>query len=445
MPIIMKFGGTSVGSPESISNVLKIVKSRLKKDPIVVVSAVSKVTDMLLGKARDSEKGSQDTSGIEKRHYEIMEKLGVDKSVIDDELRGLRETFAKIAKEGLNRRMLDLVASFGERMSSKIVAAYLSNNGIKARALFSYDIGFVTDSNFTDAGLDDATYENLKKNVLLNERGIVNVITGFIAKDRKGSVTTLGRGGSDFTAAIIGAAVDAEMVEIWTDVDGIMSADPRIVKNPVSIDEVSFSEAAELAYFGAKVLHPKTMLPAMDKNIPVAVLNTHNPDHKGTIIRKRLAKNGSVFKAISSKKNITTIRIVSSRMLGSYGFMARLFQLFNRYKIAVDVISTSEVSVSITVEGKENINYLIEELEKIGKVDVHKDRAIVCVVGRGMRDRPGAAGKIFTVCGNEGINVEMISKGASQVNISFVVKNEDADKAVIALHRELIEKDAFKK
>lgn len=438
MAIVMKFGGTSVGSSQSISNVFEIVMSRLQKNPIVVVSAVTKVTDMLLQKARDAEKGSIDISEIEKKHFTIMDELGIEHSVIEEELSGLKNSLSTIAKNGPSKKMLDNVSSFGERMSSKIVAAYLTKKGIPARALFAYDIGFVTNSNFTEAELDDVTYENLKNNPSLNEKGIVNVVTGFIAKDHKGSITTLGRGGSDFTAAIIGAAVNAELVEIWTDVDGIMTADPKIVSNAKSIDEISFSEAAELAYFGAKVLHPKTLLPAMEKNIPVAVLNTHNPSHKGTTIRKK-SDVGNIFKAISSKKNITTIRTVSSRMLGSHGFMARLFQIFNKHRIAIDMITTSEVSVSLTVDTEENLNYLVEDLEKISKVEVKKDRAIICVVGKGMRDRPGSAGKIFTVCGNNGINVEMISKGASQVNISFIVRNEDADKTVIALHKELIE------
>ncbi|MCX6707089.1 MAG: aspartate kinase, partial [Candidatus Woesearchaeota archaeon] len=362
MAIVMKFGGTSVGSSLSINNVFEIVMSRLQKNPIVVVSAITKVTDMLLQKTKDAEKGDVDISEIEKRHFTIMDELGMDHSVISEELDGLKNSLSAIAKNGLNKKMLDNAASFGERMSSKIVAAYLTKKGIPARAVFAYDIGFVTDSNFTDAELDDVTYDNLKKNPLLNEKGIVNVVTGFIAKDHKGSITTLGRGGSDFTAAIIGAAVNAELVEIWTDVDGIMTADPRIVSNAKSIEEISFSEAAELAYFGAKVLHPKTLLPAMDKNIPVAVLNTHNPSHKGTTIRRK-SVIGDVFKAISSKKNVSTIRIVSSRMLGSHGFLARLFQIFNKHKIAIDMIATSEVSVSVTAETQENLNYLAEDLE----------------------------------------------------------------------------------
>jgi aspartate kinase len=175
----------------------------------------------------------------------------------------------------------------------------------------------------------------------------------------------------------------------------------------------------------------------MEKNIPVAVLNTHNPSHKGTTIRRK-SVIGDVFKAISAKKNVNTIRIVSSRMLGSHGFLAKLFQTFNKHKIAIDMISTSEVSVSVTVETQENLNYLLEDLEKIGKVEIKKDKAIICVVGKGMRGKPGVAGMIFSVCGSNNINIEMISKGASEVNIGFVVKNEDADKAVIALHRELI-------
>ncbi|PIN86386.1 hypothetical protein COV19_05200 [Candidatus Woesearchaeota archaeon CG10_big_fil_rev_8_21_14_0_10_44_13] len=437
----MKFGGTSVGSVAAVQNVHKIVKERLDKAPIVVVSALSGITDALIKSAKDAEQGRIDDSAIRKKHNDLLKGLGLDDGLVDDELSELLEVLKTIAEEGLTKRSLDHVQSFGERMSSKIVAAYMTKKGMNARALNSYDVGLVTDSNFTEAEIDSCSYENLKKNPLLKEKGIVNVVTGYIAKDHKGDITTLGRGGSDFTAAIIGAALDAEEVQIWTDVDGILTSDPKIVKNAVTIDEISFEEAAELAYFGAKVVHPKTIIPATENNIPVLVLNTHNPSHKGTRIVKsaRDAEHG-IFKAISSKKNVTIIRIVSSRMLGVYGFLAVIFDIFRNHKIAVDMVSTSEISVSVSVGSKDDIGPLIEDLEKIGSIEVRKKRAIVCIVGKGMKNIPGVSGKIFSVCGDEKINVEMISQGASQVNMGFIVDEGDADRIVVALHRELIEK-----
>ena len=440
----MKFGGTSVGSAKSIRGVLSIVKSKLEKNPIVVVSAVGGITDKLLQKARDAEHGNTNISEIEQKHIEIIRELKIDESVLSKEFGELEAALQKISSSGLSKKLLDLVASFGERMASKIVAEYFNANGVKARALFAYDIGFRSDSNFTDAELDPITYENLKNEPLLKEKGVVNVVTGFIAKDRKGDITTLGRGGSDFTAAILGNGIDAEIIEIWTDVNGILTADPRIVSAAMPIDEISFSEAAELAYYGAKVLHPKTILPAVEKNIPVAVLNTHNPSHKGTTIRKADV-GGKVFKAISAKKNVSVIRIVSSRMLGAYGFLAKIFDIFNSKRIAVDVVATSEVSISLTVDSKTDLSKALEELKEFGKISVTPDMAIICVVGRGMRNLSGAAGNIFSTIGAQKINIEMISQGASQVNVTFVVKNSDADKAVIALHKELIESDIGKR
>ncbi len=440
MAIVMKFGGTSVGSAESIKNVRDIISSRLDRNPIVVVSATGGTTDMLISEARQAEKGKADCSEIEEKHSRIIRELGLEQGLVDSELRELREALAEISESGLNKRMLDLVQSFGERMSSRIVAAFLSKEGITSRALAAYDIGFRTDSGSTDAGIESCTYESLKKNSLLAEKGIVNVVTGFIAKDRRGDITTLGRGGSDLTASVLGAAIGAEEIQIWTDVDGIMSADPKIVENARSIREISFAEASELAYFGAKVVHPKTLLPAMEKDIPVVVMNTHNHGHQGTVIRKKPEKQ-EVFKAVSSKKNVTIMRIVSSRMLGAHGFLARVFEIFNRHRIIIDMISTSEVSVSVTVDNTENLSHAVEEIERIGKVEVKEDMAIICVIGKGMKHLPGVAGKIFTVCGMEDIRVEMISQGASQVNLSFIVGDEDADNTVLALHKALIEEN----
>ena len=443
MAIVMKFGGTSVGSAERINQACDIILSHLEQRPVVVVSAVGGITDRLIAAANDAAKGSYDLSLITDKHHTILKDLCLDETIVDKELAELKKTYDTIISEKrVSKKMLDVVVSFGERMSAKIVAANLNRRGKTAQALRAYDIGFITDSNFTDAELLPETYDNLKKNPELNKKKIINVVTGFIAKDKDGNITTLGRGGSDFTAAIIGAGIDAEEIQIWTDVDGILSADPRVVKNAISIPTISFAEAAELAYFGAKVLHPKTILPAMQKEIPVVVLNTGNPNHKGTTIVKHVEEDATsnVFAAISSKKNITIIRIVSSRMLNAHGFLAKIFEVFKKHEVVVDMVATSEVSVNVTISNTEKLDNLVKELKRFSKIEIKSERAIICVVGRRMKGVLGITGKILTICGDEGINVEMISQGASQVNFSFVVKNEDADRSVIALHKELIER-----
>lgn len=435
--IVMKFGGTSVGNAERIANVADIIKSNIDRKPVVVVSAVTKITDALirLGKECAQNKGDETFESIKKTHCEILEKLGIDKNLLDDDLDDLENLVVEIKSEkNIDAKRLDEIQSFGERMSSKIVAAQLNKIGIGAKAFNSYELGFLTDSEFGNAEPLEIAYQHLKKNI--QEFKIVPVITGFIGKTEQGEITTLGRGGSDYTAAVVGAAINASEIQIWTDVNGIMSTDPKIVGNARTIDKVSFAEASELAYFGARVLHPKTILPAMKKNIPVKVLNSFNPKNEGTAILNKVHRNSSVVKAIACKKNILLINIDSTRMLGAFGFLARLFDIFKIHKKSVDVVSTSEVSVSLTLDNEENMNKIIEELEEIADVEVIRNKAIICLVGEGMRHTPGIAGRTFAAIGRNNINIEMISQGASEINITFIVDGNDAYKAVNVLHEE---------
>ncbi len=431
--IVMKFGGTSVGSPEMIKRAAEIVKSHASRKPVVVVSAFAKVTDSLMNLAHAALNNSHDTGGIRKRHYDIMEGLGIDKSLISHELEELEALIKGISllKE-LTPRTLDLLMSFGERMSAKIVAEYFSKSGLNARACNSYDTGFVTDSNFGNADVLPETEANIR-DFFRNSTGFVPVVTGFIAKNANGEVTTLGRGGSDYTASIIGAAISAEEIQIWTDADGIMTADPKIVKNARSIDFISYEEAAELAFLGARVLHPKTILPAIEKNIPVRTLNTYNPGHKGTTILRETGKSHCIT-SIACKKGIKVINIHSPKMLFAAGFMHKIFRIFDELKISVDMVSTSEVNVSVTIDGKYGTEKLVKELENMADVDVRNNRASISVVGTNIDSTSGIAGKIFSSLGNKNINVEMISSGASKINESFVVKEEDADDAVRTIH-----------
>lgn len=435
--IIMKFGGTSVGSSDRIRNTCNIVKSNIKKKPVVVVSAVTKMTDALIRLAKECVSGAHQGTlkQIEDTHNKILDELGINRSLLNTELKNLRQLSGETAKNGNDdAKTLDHFQSFGEQMSSKIAAAQLNKIGVKAKAFNSWELGFLTDSEFGNAEPLDVAYTSLKGKI--KKLNAVPVVTGFIGKTEEGEITTLGRGGSDFSAAIIGAAIDAEEIQIWTDVDGMMSTDPKIVPGARTLSTVSFAEASELAYFGAKVLHPKTILPAMKKNIPVRVLNSFNPKGKGTTIVNKAVKSKETVKAIACKNNTTLINVDSSRMLGSHGFMARIFYIFDKFRKSIDVISTSEVSVSLTLDDDEDIDDIIKELREFSNVEISRNKSIVCVVGEGMRHTTGLAGRTFTAMGKNNINIEMISQGASEINITFIVDSRDAAKAVQVLHKE---------
>jgi len=436
--IVMKFGGTSVGDADRISNAADIIKSNVEKKPVVVVSAVSGITDKLLELANNVSQGKEDEifNNIKDVHYEILRNLELENSLIEKDIEELSKIIneIKIDNKKVGNKVLDSVQSFGERMSSKIVAAHLNNIGIKAQAFNAWDLGFVTTDEFGNSEPLKETFNNLNSNI--KKLNVVPVITGFIGKTKNGEITTLGRGGSDYTAAIVGSAINTDEIQIWTDVDGIMSADPKIVSNAKTLREVSFAEASELAYFGARVLHPKTILPAMKKNIPVRVMNSINPENNGTTILNKSNKIEQVVKAIAYKKNIILVNVASSRMLGAYGFLSRLFAVFNKYKKSVDVISTSEVNVSLTIDNEENVDGIVDELKEIASVKVLKNKAIIAIVGEGMGQTPGISGRIFTALGKNKINIEMISQSALEINISFIVDGNDGENAVKVLHEE---------
>ena len=434
--IIMKFGGTSVGGANEIKNVANIVKSNIDKKPVVVVSAVKGTTDKLIELSYKSSEGKSEDlfDSIKDAHYEILEKLSLDKNLLEKDFESLGYAIKKFNGKDIDAKALDAFQSFGEQMSSKIVAAQLIKTGVKAQAFNSWDLGFLTNSDFGNAEPLEESFNNLNKNI--KKLNLVPVITGFIGKTKNGEITTLGRSGSDYSAAIIGSAIDADEIQIWTDADGIMSADPRIVSNAKTLKTVSFAEASELAYFGAKILHPKTILPAVKKNISVRVLNTFNPEGRGTLILNDFEKSKQIVKSITSKKNVILIHVDSKRMLGAYGFLARLFDVFYKYKQSIDVVSTSEVSVSLTVDNEKNLNDIALDLKGIADVKILKNKAVICVVGEGMKHTPGVAGKIFSILGKNNINIEMISQGASEINITFIVDGKDAENAIKLLHEE---------
>jgi len=445
MAVVMKFGGTSVEDATAIDRAAQIVCSRLAQDPIVVVSAMAKVTDQLVAMARaagggDRESALQLSRAVRERHYtaasellgtsvfgELHGELEADFDSLDDLLRGIS------AVGELTPRTTDNVLSFGERLSSKLVTAAFRSRGLKAALVDSREC-IVTDANHTKAvpQMDD-TNDNLRVRLRpMLEKKRVPVMGGFIAATREGLTTTIGRGGSDFSAAIIGAALDAERIEIWTDVDGMKTTDPNLCPDALRIVTIGFEEAAELAYFGAKVLHPATLLPAIQKNIPVLVLNSRNPENAGTRITARAPHCRSTFKAIAAKKRITIVDVVATRMLGAHGFLKAIFDVFDRHRCAVDVVATSEVSVSLTVDSNEAIPAIAADLEKLADVKYSGRNAIVCLVGEAIRDTAGVAAKVFSALGD--INVRMISQGASEINITFVIDEGDVPEAVRRLH-----------
>ena len=441
----MKFGGTSVEDAAAIDRVAGIVKSRLPQRPFVVISAMAKVTDQLLAMAAAAGRGEREEAleicrALRERHYttagELLETgLHTDlHSELGAEFDSLEELLRGIAAVGeLTPRTSDYVVSFGERLSSMIAAPAFLARDIPATLLDARQL-IITDAQHSRAvpqvgEINDRLQDRVRP---LIERGRVPIMGGFIGATLEGVQTTIGRGGSDFSAALVGAGLDADRIEIWTDVDGMKTTDPRICADARRIKVISFEEAAELAYFGAKVLHPATVLPAVEKNIPVLVLNSRNPANEGTRIVSRAPRSRSLFKAIAAKNRITIVEIVAARMLMAHGFLAKVFDIFARHRCAVDVVSTSEVSISLTVDSNEAIPQIAADLEQLAFVKYSGRKAIVCLVGENIRETAGVAAQVFDAIRN--INVRMISQGASEINLTFVIDEADVPEAVRRLH-----------
>ena len=336
----------------------------------------------------------------------------------------------------ISKRSRDYLVSFGERMSVRMMAAYLESQGIPAKFYDAWDIGIISDSNFMAAELLDEVWENIPAHLNAYKNGqddCIPIVTGFIAKDVKGNITTLGRGGSDLTATMIGAAMRAEEVQTWKDVDGILTTDPRVVKEAKPVPEVTYEEAQELAMFGAQVLHPRSMLPVRKTGTPVRVKNSYNITSPGSIIVEKHTGKVPPVCAITTVKNVTLIDIQSSRMLGAAGFLAHIFNNFLKWNISIDVIATSEVSVSLTVNTKQDLSGLIADLEQASEVTVKTGKAIVTIICDAAHSSAILASG-FDALADEGINVQMISQGASKVNISIIVDQDEAERAVKILH-----------
>jgi aspartate kinase len=451
--IVLKFGGTSVGDAESIKRTASIVASRRDRKPIVVVSAMAGVTNALIAIGEQASKGHligavRSVEAIRARHLEQAEKLlgsteecadvCGEMSALCDELAHLAEALSTLGDT--TPRSLDMVASFGEQLSSILCVAAFKLEGLPATHVDARHV-MITDDQFTRAepqpdAIAEATRAHLLPEVTA---GRIPTLGGFIGSVKgKGTTTTLGRGGSDYSASLIGAAIRAEAIEIWTDVDGMLTADPRVVKGAKLIDKIGFDEASELASFGAKVLHPNTIAPAVRLGIPVLILNSRRPEGTGTVITFEAPRRA--VSAIAGKNDVTLIRVGSPRMLLTDGFMRALFEIFARHKMSIDVVATSEVSVSVTIDDASRLPGLLPDLRELGDVAVERNRGIVAVVGAALREGGAHMSRAMSALGD--VSVHILSLSATGINLTIVVDGDQVNPAMQRLHAEFFGKDA---
>ena len=442
--IVMKFGGTSVEDAAAIDRSCSIVGERISRKPLVVVSALGGATNGLLeagGLAARGEvvKATEIINKLEGRHTELLPTTA-------EEFTRLRELLKALGAIGeFSLRTQDLIASYGEALSSLIFLDRMKRQGFDAVHIDARKC-LVTDEHFGKAApLMEPTAARLEAAARSHlNAGKVVVMGGYIGATQSGITTTLGRGGSDYSAAIAGAALNAEEIQIWTDVDGMMTTDPRIVPSAWKVREISFDEASELAYFGAKVLHPLTVLPAVEKNIPVFILNSRKPKGTGTRITKDARPCKNVIKSIACKRGITVVTVSSSRMLMAHGFLKALFEVFDRHRTSVDMVATSEVSVSLTLDNVSKLDAIVEDLKTLGDVEVNPKAALICLVGNNLKYTPGVARRAFGSIAD--INILMVSHGASNINFSFIVDENDANLAIQKLHADFfseVDPDVF--
>lgn len=440
--IVLKFGGTSVQNAEAIKNVVSIVQSRQGRR-IVVVSALAGVTNKLVDiiKCLNNENLSEAlkfSNDLLELHIKTAKDLKLKSGVTEyikskiSELQNLLNALDVLGE--ISPKSKDMILSYGELLSSVIVFETFRKTTGKVGFIDIRNI-LKTDSNYNEANVNFKETKKNAENILipLFENSDTIITQGFIASNLQGFTTTLGRGGSDYSASILASVLKAEKLEIWTDVDGILTSDPRIVQDTLLIRELSYTEASELAFFGAKVLHPKTIYPAIKDEIPVWVLNTFNPDKSGTKILSK-AVNKKMIKAIAFRKGIIVININSNRMLGAFGFLSSVFDIFRKYETSVDLVTTSEVSISLTIDDAKNLDLIIKDLKKFSSIEVQKKQAIISAIGEGIKNTSGIAARFFNVL--KGINISMVSLGASEVNLSIVLSEADLEKALKLLHKE---------
>ena len=448
--VVQKFGGTSVADPAAIRRLIDIVRAARTRDgrgPAVVVSAMSGVTDALLavaaaGGSGHSEEALASVEQLRERHLTAARELvpGSENAALSAHITGTFEELAAVVKalgvlREVSPRTLDVIAAMGELISSRIVAAALVEAGLPGEWVDARRLIVTNDDHTRAAPLMRETRSAMRASLLPRlEAGRVPVVGGFVGATTAGHTTTLGRGGSDYSAALVGAGIDARQIEIWTDVDGMLTADPRVIAHPRLVPRLSFDEAAELAYFGAKVLHPSTILPAIERDIPVRILNSRRPEGEGTLITATPSLNGTPLTGLASKRDVTVIDITSSRMLMAYGFLRQVFEVFERFRTAVDVVTTSEVSVSVTVDDRRHVDAITEALSEFGEVSTESEMALLCAVGDRLRDEPEIAARVVSVL--EEVPLRMISQAASRRNITVVMRQADLPHAMQRLHEE---------
>jgi aspartate kinase len=448
---VLKFGGTSVADADAIRRVVAIIADERETasggGPLVVVSALGGVTDGLLETAALVRRG--DTAhaltmaeALRQRHHATLDALSVGvneqsaRDAVETLFAQLRAIVGAVAVlHEASPRSLDAIAAIGELASGRLIMAAIAAAGLPVTWVDPRTL-VVTDDYFTLARPDlDATAAQVAVHLLPTLRsGRIVVTGGFVGATPRGVTTTLGRGGSDYSAAILGAAMDAEEIQIWTDVDGMLTADPRIVSSPALVPFLSFAEAAELAYFGAKVLHPKTIQPAAARNIPVRILNTFNPSAAGTLIADGAGPEPSVVTALACKRGITVITITSTRMLMAYGFLRVLFEIFERYRTPVDVVSTSEVSVSVTIDDRSHLSEIVSALSQVAEVTVSDQLALVAVVGDQYGAHPAAFGRVVRAL--DGLRLRVVSQADNRRNVTVVIDEHDLSSAMARLHAE---------
>ncbi|MBX3474048.1 MAG: aspartate kinase [Planctomycetes bacterium] len=438
--LVMKFGGTSVKDATQIHKVLEITRGRIKRKPVLVCSAHKGITDKLIQAGhKAAQTGVPDAGPILDQQRSVLKDAGCDPHMLDAYFREIEDLLRGISLvREASKRSIDYLSGFGERMSCRVIADYFTRHGLKSEAFDAFDLGYITDENFGSArplpGYEVKMAEEFGRRV---GKDVTAIITGFVGKTSNGELTTVGRNGSDFTATCFAAGLSAEECEIWTDTDGVMTADPSLIKDARSIPVMSFAEASELAYYGGRVLHPSTLLPAIKRNIPVRVLNTNRPEHPGTVITESGGDNGLPITSIAYKEGQAVITIESTMMLGQPGFLAKVFDVLGRDGVDIDMISTSEVSVSMTCPELPNLNVVVKHLEQFGRVSLVTDKTIVCVVGKNVREQKGLGAKVFTALRDSDVNVEMISQGANKINLSFLIDDAAIPRAIPALHKAL--------
>lgn len=460
--IVMKFGGTSVGTGESIRHVAELVTRYAKNDcrVVVVVSALAGVTDKLIEIAEQAKKGHEKkiqafTKEFAEKHLIAVSKAIMNKQVVKETenivtniISELKKGLTGICYLGeLTPKSRDYVLSFGERLSAPIVCGALKDLRFEAQFLTGKDAGIVTDSNFGKADpLMDFTTHRIKLTILpLLEGGVIPVVAGYIAADQDGVVTTLGRGGSDYTATVLGVALAADEVWIWTDVDGIMTTDPKIIPSAKKLSLLSYQEAAEMAIFGAKAMHPRALEPVIKASIPVRIRSVFHPDDNGTLITKETAlKSTEVVKAVALIKNVAMLNVRGGGMVGAPGSYAKVFEVLGKNEINVMMVSTavSEANMSLVVR-RGLLGRALSTLEiavvgrgLVSEVTAEDDVCVIAVMGANMQGTLGVASRLFTTVASAGVNVRMIAQGSSELNISFVVKEKDGEAAIRAIHKE---------